>query len=35
VWDLGRLMAGHRGGDLLDAVDAIEADVVRREPAFF
>jgi hypothetical protein len=35
VWDLGRLMAGHRSGDLLDTVDAIEADVVRREPAFF
>ncbi len=35
VWDLGRLMAGHRSGDLLDGVDAIEAEVVRREPAFF
>jgi hypothetical protein len=35
VWDLGRLMAGHRSGDLLDTVDAIEAEVVRREPAFF
>jgi hypothetical protein len=35
VWDLGRLVAGHRSGDLLDTVDAIEADVVRREPAFF
>ena len=35
VWDLGRLMAGHRSGDLLDAVDALEADVVRREPTFF
>lgn len=35
VWDLGRLMAGHRSGDLLDAVDTIEAAVVQREPAFF
>ncbi len=35
VWDLGRLMAGHRSGDLHDAVDVIEADVARREPAFF
>lgn len=25
VWDLGRLMAGHRSGDLLDTVDVIEA----------
>jgi hypothetical protein len=32
---VGRLMAGHRSGDLLDGVDVIEADVVRREPAFF
>ncbi|HWJ36160.1 MAG TPA: hypothetical protein VNR70_12880 [Steroidobacteraceae bacterium] len=35
VWDLGRLMAGHHGGDLLDGVDVIEADVVRRTPEFF
>ena len=35
VWDLGRLMAGHRSGDLLDQVDKIEADVVRREPTLF
>lgn len=35
VWDLGRLMAAHRSGDLLDQVDAMEAEVVRREPAFF
>jgi hypothetical protein len=31
----GRLMAGHRSGDLLDQVDTIEGDVVRREPALF
>jgi len=30
VWDLGRLMAGHRSGDLLDTVDVIEAAVVQR-----
>jgi hypothetical protein len=35
VWDLGRLMAGHVSGDLLDQVDALEAEVARREPAFF
>jgi SOS response regulatory protein OraA/RecX len=35
VWDLGRLMANHRSGDLLDGVDVVEADVVRREPALF
>jgi SOS response regulatory protein OraA/RecX len=35
VWDLGRLMAGHRSGDLLDGVDVIEQEVVRREPALF
>jgi len=35
VWDLGRLMAGHRSGDLLDTVDVIEATVAQREPAFF
>jgi hypothetical protein len=35
VWDLGRLMAGHRNGDLLSQVDAIEAEVTRREPALF
>ena len=35
AWDLGRLMAGHTSGDLLDQVDTIEAEVARREPAFF
>jgi hypothetical protein len=34
-WDLGRLMAGHTSGDLLDQVDTIEAEVARREPVFF
>ena len=35
VWDLGRLMAGHESGDLLDHVDAMEADMVSTEPAYF
>lgn len=35
AWDLGRLMAGHVGGDLLDQVNTVEAEVARREPAFF
>jgi SOS response regulatory protein OraA/RecX len=35
VWDLGRLMAGHRSGDLLDQVDTIEAGVVRGAPTLF
>jgi hypothetical protein len=35
VWDLGRLMAGHRSGDLLDNVDVIEAAVVQKEPTLF
>jgi hypothetical protein len=35
VWDLGRLMAGHSSGDLLDQVDTLEVELVRREPAFF
>ena len=35
VWDLGRLMAGHKPGDLLDHVDAMEADMVSTEPAYF
>jgi hypothetical protein len=35
VWDLGRFMAGHTSGDLLDQVDTMEAEVARREPAFF
>jgi hypothetical protein len=35
AWDLGRLMAGHARGDLLDQVDTVEAEVARQEPAFF
>jgi hypothetical protein len=35
VWDLGRLMAGHRSGDLLDTIGVIETEVVRREPTLF
>jgi hypothetical protein len=35
AWDFGRLMAGHRSGDLLDSIDVIEAAVVQKEPAFF
>jgi hypothetical protein len=35
AWDLGRLMAGHVSGDLLDQVGTVEAEVARREPAFF
>jgi hypothetical protein len=35
VWDLGRLMAGHKPADLLDQVDAMEADMVSTEPAYF
>jgi hypothetical protein len=35
AWDLGRLMAGHRSGDLLDTVDVIETAVVQREPTLF
>ena len=35
VWDFGRLMAGHKAGDLLDQVDANEANMVATEPAYF
>jgi hypothetical protein len=35
VWDLGRLMAGHKSGDLLDRIDAVEAELVSGEPANF
>ena len=35
VWDLGRLMAGHKAGDLLDRVDGVEAELVSGEPASF
>ncbi len=35
VWDLGRLMAGHSTGDLLDNVGTLEARLAAEEPAFF
>ena len=35
AWDFGRLMAGHRAGDLLDNVDALEAQMLQRAPMFF
>jgi hypothetical protein len=35
VWDLGRLMAGHKPGDLLDHVDEMEANMVSTQPAYF
>jgi hypothetical protein len=35
VWDFGRLMAGHMSGDLLEAIDTVEANLVAGEPAFF
>ena len=35
VWDLGRLMAGHRSGDLLAQVDANEINMVTSEPDYF
>lgn len=35
AWDLGRLMAAHRAGDLLERVDTMEAEVVRDLPALF
>jgi SOS response regulatory protein OraA/RecX len=35
VWDLGRLMANHRSGDLLDQVDKMEAAVVTGIPTLF
>jgi hypothetical protein len=35
VWDLGRLMVNHRGGDLLDQIDKLEASVEKGEPSLF
>jgi hypothetical protein len=35
AWDFGRLMAGHVSGDLLDQVDALEAQLMRSEPTLF
>ena len=35
AWDFGRLMAGHRAGDLLDAIDTLETQLAIGEPAFF
>jgi hypothetical protein len=35
AWDFGRTMAGHTWGDLLDSIDALEADLVTREPELF
>jgi hypothetical protein len=35
VYDLGRLMANHRSGDLLDQVDKLEAAVETGMPALF
>jgi hypothetical protein len=35
VWDLGRLMAGHKSGDLLDQIDTSETNMVASLPAYF
>jgi hypothetical protein len=35
VWDLGRMMANHRSGDLLDQIDKVEASVESAEPSLF
>jgi hypothetical protein len=35
AWDLGRAMAGHRPGDLLDQVDNLESRLVLAQPSFF
>lgn len=35
AWDLGRLMAGHAKGDLLDSIDTLESSLATGEPAFF
>jgi hypothetical protein len=35
IWDLGRLMSGHRQGDLLDEIDGLEARLAQDYPAFF
>ena len=35
AWDLGRLMAGHRTGDLLGSIDSLEAGLAEQESVFF
>lgn len=35
AWDLGRLMAGHRSGDLLGSIDSLESGLVEQESVFF
>ncbi len=35
IWDLGRMMANHRSGDLLDQINKIEASVEKEEPSLF
>ena len=35
LWDFGRLMAGHLQGDLLDAIDILEANLAASQPALF
>ncbi len=35
VWDLGRRMAGHRDGDLLESVAAVERELERKLPDYF
>ncbi|HEY1313354.1 MAG TPA: hypothetical protein VGE92_05745 [Steroidobacteraceae bacterium] len=35
AWDFGRAMAGHRSGDLLGGVDALEASLASQEALFF
>ena len=35
AWDFGRLMAGHRAGDLLGSIDTLEAALVEQESVFF
>jgi hypothetical protein len=35
IYDLGRLMVGHKRGDLLDQVDTVEQQVVHGEPTLF
>lgn len=35
AWDFGRAMAGHRSGDLLSGVDALEANLASQQALFF
>ncbi|HWZ63604.1 MAG TPA: hypothetical protein VNX02_11320 [Steroidobacteraceae bacterium] len=35
AWDLGRAMAGHTQGDLLDSIDTVEANLSAGERVFF